>query len=91
MPELETAIGFALRMGADPGTRPSLLTARQHAELDRGLLHIRTAREALADGFPTDLLATDVRLAARALGRVTGEDVDDAVLAEIFSRFCIGK
>jgi tRNA modification GTPase len=91
VPELERVIGEALRAGTDPGARPSLLTARQHAELDRALLHIRTARQALADGFPTDLLATDVRLAARSLGRVTGEDVDDAVLNEIFSRFCIGK
>ena len=33
----------------------------------------------------------DVRAALRAIGEVTGEAIDDAVLAEIFSRFCIGK
>jgi tRNA modification GTPase len=38
-----------------------------------------------------ELAAEDVRLAARALGRLTGKvDVED-VLDEIFARFCIGK
>jgi tRNA modification GTPase len=36
-------------------------------------------------------MATDVRAALHAIGEVTGENVDEAVLTEIFSRFCIGK
>jgi len=38
-----------------------------------------------------ELFAEELRLAARALGRVTGRvDVED-VLDKIFSSFCIGK
>jgi tRNA modification GTPase len=88
---LETAIADAIRGDLANQAQPSLLTARQHAELDRSLLHLRLAQEALEAGYPTDLLATDVRAAMRALANVTGEDVDASVLAEIFSRFCIGK
>jgi tRNA U34 5-carboxymethylaminomethyl modifying GTPase MnmE/TrmE len=29
--------------------------------------------------------------AQHAIGEVTGENIDEAVLTEIFSRFCIGK
>jgi tRNA modification GTPase len=89
--ELEQVIGHVLREGVDASARPSILTARQYAELDRALLHLRQAAQALTDGYPTDLLATDVRIAARAIGNVTGESIDDAVLTEIFGRFCIGK
>ena len=89
--KLEREIANMLRGGLSTDVRPSLLNARQHAELDRALLHVRAAFEALEAGFPTDVLASDVRVAARALGNVTGEDIDEAVLTEIFSRFCIGK
>jgi tRNA modification GTPase len=42
-------------------------------------------------GAASELVAEDVRLAARALGRVTGRvDVED-LLDVIFSDFCIGK
>lgn len=38
-----------------------------------------------------DLVAADLTDARRALGEVVGRGVDDAVVAEIFTRFCIGK
>jgi tRNA modification GTPase len=38
-----------------------------------------------------DLLAEELRLAHEALGQVTGRMSADALLGEIFGRFCIGK
>jgi len=38
-----------------------------------------------------ELLAEELRLAQVALGAITGEFTADDLLAEIFSRFCIGK
>ena len=89
--ELEEALLEALRGGATNETRPALISARQHAAVERALGHIRDAAEAHAAGIPQDLLATSVRSALHAVGEVTGEQVDEAVLREIFSRFCIGK
>jgi tRNA modification GTPase len=85
---LEEALVSALGGSA---AQPALITARQRAAIDRALSHIRDAREAHASGIPQDLLATSVRAALHAVGEVTGEHVDEAVLREIFSRFCIGK
>ena len=47
-------------------------------------------RQALATAEP-ELAAEDVRLAARALDRITGRVDAEAVLDRIFSTFCIGK
>jgi tRNA U34 5-carboxymethylaminomethyl modifying GTPase MnmE/TrmE len=43
-----------------------------------------------ANGDPS-LVTSRRRAAMRAIGEVTGESIDESVLAEIFSRFCIGK
>ena len=89
--ELEAALAGLIGMEGIGQASPALITNRQHAALDRALMHLREAAAARDAGFPIDLLATDVRAAAYAIGQVTGESVDEAVLTEIFSRFCIGK
>jgi tRNA modification GTPase len=62
---------------------------------ERHRLALQEAVDALSRGLEQgareDLLAEDLRLAARALGKVTGRvDVED-VLDVIFREFCIGK
>jgi tRNA modification GTPase len=52
--------------------------------LDRGLHRLETARD-------PELVAEDVRLAARALERLSGRIDPDAVLDRVFATFCIGK
>lgn len=89
--DLERAIGRLLRSDLAEQAQPALLNARQQWAIERALEHLRLAAETRAAGVPIDLMATDVRAALHAIGEVTGESVDEAVLAEIFSRFCIGK
>ena len=48
-------------------------------------------RHALAEDEALELAAEDVRLAARALDRITGRIDPDEVLGRIFATFCIGK
>ena len=72
----------------DVGPAPAITRARHRfavtqalAALDRGL----------AGGVALELMAEDLRLSARALGRITGAvDVED-VLDVVFRDFCIGK
>jgi len=40
---------------------------------------------------PEEVIAEELRLAARALGRITGRVDIEEVLGEIFKNFCIGK
>jgi tRNA modification GTPase len=48
-------------------------------------------RQALTHDEALELAAEDVRLAARALDRITGRIDPDEVLGRIFATFCIGK
>ena len=90
--DLEAAIEAAALGGvARAEIDPALLTARQEATLRAALEHTRSALAALASGLPADLVAVDTRAALNAIGEVTGEAVGEALLNEIFARFCIGK
>jgi len=60
------------------------LAAGAAAALDR-------SREVAAQQLPWDFWTIDLREAIRALGEITGEELTEAVLDRVFSRFCIGK
>jgi len=69
------------------GEAPVMTRARHRAALEACVEHLRAA----LDAGPLELAAEDLRLAARALGRIGGRvDVED-LLDIIFYQFCIGK
>ncbi len=69
-----------------------LLTNERHlAVAAQALEKLRQARATLESGQPIDLAAVDLHDALYLLGRITGESVDERLLDEIFSRFCVGK
>jgi tRNA modification GTPase len=72
------------------GGEPALVThARQRHALAAAVKHL----EAVLSAPPAqeELVAEELRLAALALGRVTGRVNIEEVLDEIFKNFCIGK
>ena len=59
---------------------------------------LEIAREALKEvkntieaGMPEDLLTVDLMAAYSSLGEITGEEVSEDLVNEIFARFCMGK
>jgi len=73
------------------GGEPALVTRERHRAALRETVH--GLDQAVAEGAEgrEDIVAEELRLAARSLGRLTGRvDVDD-VLDVIFRDFCIGK
>lgn len=73
--------------GLAPGAAPALTRERHRLALETTVEALQRGLTAEAD----ELLVEDIRLSARALGRITGRvDVED-VLDLIFADFCIGK
>jgi tRNA modification GTPase len=66
---------------------PPLTQARHRAACLAAVVHLREATAAPA----AELRAEELRLAMRALGRVTGKIGVEDVLDSVFSQFCIGK
>lgn len=88
------ALGRAVADRLDVSEAPVLTRARHRAaliECEAALARFEAGLDQARMNGMVELLAEDVRLAARALGRITGRvDVED-MLDLLFSAFCIGK
>ena len=66
-------------------------SAREIEILKRIEKHLVEAKNAINMNVDIDLVSIDLRYALNALDELTGESVDEDIINEIFSKFCIGK
>jgi len=67
------------------------LNRRQQDLAAAAVASLEASLEAARQQLPWDFWTIDLRAAVRSLGEITGEEVSEAVLDRVFSRFCIGK
>lgn len=53
--------------------------------------NLNKARETIRNNMPIDIISTYLKEILEELGKITGETVTEDVIAEIFSKFCLGK
>ena len=74
------------------GAGESELTQERHMALAReAAAALRRAAQACRDGEAVDVAAVELNEALHVLGRITGDQVDEKLLDDVFSRFCVGK
>lgn len=79
-------------LGMDEGGECEYSARTRHVEQIRiALDHIQAGHDQLLDTGSGELLAEELKLAAEALGEITGRIHSDELLGRIFSSFCIGK
>ena len=68
-----------------------VITNERHIyAMEEGLRQVKEGRENY-DILPTECVLENVRAALEALGKITGNNVSDTIVDEIFARFCVGK
>ena len=87
MAELRSRLAEAASRMTESSGPPPLTRARHRAALLAAAEHLDAAEPA---DMP-ELRGEDLRLAMRALGRITGHVGVEDILDTVFSRFCIGK
>ncbi len=68
-----------------------LIEERHFNALQRAKESLQKAIAACNMGQPLDLIGIDVKEAWDSLGEITGETATEAIIEEIFSKFCVGK
>ena len=66
-------------------------SARQNASLTRAVEAMDMALSNLKAGFPQDLVSGDIEIALEAISELDGRAVSEEIVADIFSKFCVGK
>ncbi len=64
---------------------------RQEEALRKSLESLCMVERTIQDDMPEDLYAVDMMNGYEALGRITGEQVDEDLINTIFQEFCMGK
>lgn len=83
--EILESIGWV----AGTGETAVLARARQVSALERARQHLEAAARLVE--VQVDLVAEELRYSREALGEILGRKSADALLGDIFARFCIGK
>lgn len=73
------------------GTDTVVTNLRHYEHLVKTSAALDEVLQGLDAGITGDFLAQDIRLSLYHLGEITGTIVSDDLLANIFSKFCIGK
>jgi tRNA modification GTPase len=71
-------------------SQPVLTNERQLFALQACLGHIKSGIESY-DYAPTECVLVDLHQAVIALAKITGKDVSESIVEEVFSAFCVGK
>ena len=90
--ELEQAVKEMFFHGEIGSSNEIVITSMRHKEaLEEACAALMLVKGSIEDGMPEDFYSIDLMNAYKALGRIIGEEVDDDLVEEIFSKFCMGK
>lgn len=69
-----------------------VITNLRHKNLiSKAIENVKKAKMELENSVPSDIIAIFIKDILESLGEITGEEVTENIINEIFSKFCLGK
>ena len=68
-----------------------ITNVRQKNLITKAIENVKKAKETMANQMPLDIIAIFIKDILEDLGNITGEVVNEDIINEIFSKFCLGK
>ncbi len=90
--DFEDAVKKLFFTGSISSDSEIMITSLRHKEsLEESLESLTHVKSSLEDNMPEDFYSIDLMDAYASLGKITGEEVGEDLINEIFSKFCMGK
>ena len=64
---------------------------RHKNQIEYAINNIDEAMNAVKNNLPIDIISISIKQTLEDLGKITGENVSEDIINEIFSKFCLGK
>ena len=64
---------------------------RQKDLITKAIEHIQVTKNTMSNNMPLDIVAISIKEILEDLGSITGDEVSEDIIDEIFSKFCLGK
>ena len=68
-----------------------ITNARQKQQIVFAIEATKKARNSLTEGMPVDITAISLKEILEHILEITGENVSEEIINEIFKKFCLGK
>ena len=92
MEDFEHAVKDLFFHGEIGSSNEVLITNLRHKEaLQESFDSLMLVKGSIETGMPEDFYSIDLMNAYASLGRIIGEEINDDLVDEIFSKFCMGK
>ena len=73
------------------GEEVLITNIRHKNQIEIAMKNIEEAKTAVINNMPIDMIAISIKQTLEELGKITGENVAEDIINEIFSKFCLGK
>lgn len=64
---------------------------RHKTQINKAIESVKKAKEAINENMPIDVISICIKDVLEELGEITGENVTEDIINNIFTKFCLGK